>query len=178
MQPYPTTALLLAALLGLAQCKKKDPDPASGLPAATQDGRNTFGCLVDGQAWTPNGNNGVSNFRLTYDRSTTGGNLLVRAYRYVNSKYQYILIGGSLTGPGVYRINERGSWGIGYSDETKPSACDEYRYTNSGYISTGTLTLTRLDLQAGIIAGTFEAKMVQTGCDTLRITQGRFDYKL
>lgn len=67
---------------------------------------------------------------------------------------------------------------MSYTDESRASSCQEYRYTNVGYKSTGTLTVTRLDLNAGIIAGTFDMKVVQTGCDTLRITQGRFDYKL
>lgn len=95
--PHP---LLYAALLLLTQCSKckNDPtpaDPASQLPPATQTGRNTFGCLVDGQAWTPNGNNGTSNFRLTYDPATAGGDLIIRTYRYdANSKRQYLLITG------------------------------------------------------------------------------------
>ena len=52
MKPY---LPLLAALLGLSQCTKDDPE--AGLPSATQTGANTFGCLVNGQVWTPKGNN-------------------------------------------------------------------------------------------------------------------------
>ncbi|GAA3938419.1 hypothetical protein GCM10022406_23220 [Hymenobacter algoricola] len=63
------------AVLGLSQCKKKVPTPEDQLPAATQEGRHIFGCLVDGQVWIPNGNNGTSNFRLTYDPGTAGGSL-------------------------------------------------------------------------------------------------------
>ena len=56
------TPLLLAALLGLSQCKKHDPE--SALPPATQTGASTFGCLVNGQAWTPKGNNSYSNAQV------------------------------------------------------------------------------------------------------------------
>jgi len=42
----------------------------------------------------------------------------------------------------------------------------------------GQLTLTRLDEQAGIIAGTFEFTIAKPGCDTIRVTDGRFDKKL
>lgn len=46
------------------------------------------------------------------------------------------------------------------------------------YITSGTLTITRLDQQAGIIAGTFSFTLAQPGCDTIKVTQGRFDKKL
>ncbi len=67
--------LLLAALLGLSQCKKKDPDPVDQLPPATQTGANTFGCLVNGQAWTPNGNDSTSNYTVYYDPNYRDGTL-------------------------------------------------------------------------------------------------------
>ena len=44
--------------------------------------------------------------------------------------------------------------------------------------SRGTLTITHLDLATGIIAGTFDFKLAKLGCDTLRVTQGRFDGKM
>jgi hypothetical protein len=42
----------------------------------------------------------------------------------------------------------------------------------------GQLVITRLDMSAGIIAGTFSFTLAQTGCDTIKVTQGRFDKKL
>ena len=82
-----TKLLLYPALLLLTQCSKckNDPqpnDPASQLPPATQTGANTFGCLVNGQPYTPKGNTGASNFGVTYDPSFRGGarvNALKRA---------------------------------------------------------------------------------------------------
>ncbi len=55
----PPTPLLLAALLGLSQCKHKNPDPTpqpppdplAALPPETQTGAGTFGCLVNGKAY-------------------------------------------------------------------------------------------------------------------------------
>ena len=35
-----------------------------------------------------------------------------------------------------------------------------------------------LDLSAGIISGTFAFTLAQPGCDTIKVTQGRFDKKL
>jgi hypothetical protein len=41
----------------------------------------------------------------------------------------------------------------------------------------GQLTITRLDLQNQIIAGTFSFTLTKKDCDTVRITDGRFDLK-
>ncbi|MFD2786908.1 hypothetical protein [Hymenobacter rubripertinctus] len=83
--------LLLAALLGLSQCKKKDPDPLSQLPPATQTGANTFGCLIDGKAWTPKGRVGLGdNLYFEYDPTFNGGTLGVQVYRVGDGRKQYI----------------------------------------------------------------------------------------
>jgi hypothetical protein len=42
----------------------------------------------------------------------------------------------------------------------------------------GTLTITRLDLKAGIISGTFDFTLYRPGCDSIRVTAGRFDKRL
>ena len=44
--------LLLALLLLLIGCSS-DSNPEDGLPAATQTGANTFGCLIDGKLYKP-----------------------------------------------------------------------------------------------------------------------------
>ncbi|QKG53326.1 hypothetical protein [Hymenobacter sp. BRD67] len=59
---------LLTALLGLTQCQKSDPSlakPEDQLPPATQTGAGTFGCLFNGQPWTPQGYDGYPNFITT-----------------------------------------------------------------------------------------------------------------
>lgn len=42
----------------------------------------------------------------------------------------------------------------------------------------GILAITRFDRSQGIVSGTFAFKLYKQGCDTLKITQGRFDYTL
>jgi len=39
------------------------------------------------------------------------------------------------------------------------------------------LEITKFDTRARIISGTFNFKLLQAGCDTLKSTQGRFDAK-
>ncbi|UOQ73224.1 hypothetical protein [Hymenobacter cellulosilyticus] len=60
------SAPLLLAILPLLQCKSDVTGPESQLPPATQNGANTFGCLVNGRPWTPRGNTGTSNYAVLY----------------------------------------------------------------------------------------------------------------
>lgn len=177
---------LLALALLLVQCHKSDPDPAKPedqLPAATQTGANTFGCLVNGQPYTPSGNNGTSNYAVIYDPTFQGGNLQVETYRYLvdgtGTKYkQSILLGGSsISKVGNYTLLPNGVQKVFFMDYSRSNPCKEYASDNGIYTS-GTLTITRLDQQAGIIAGTFSFTLAQPGCDTIKVTQGRFDKKL
>lgn len=174
------TILPLALLLS---CQKSTPAPVDQLPPATQTGANTFGCLVNGQPWTPSGNNGTPNLRADYDPTYAGGSLQVKAYRYTgagNNVLQGLTFGATnVTQPGIYSFPLTGPNGISYSDFGAP-APQSYFSTSSGTLTyqKGTLTLTRFDLARGIMAGTFTFTLAQPGCDTLKITQGRFDVRL
>ncbi len=169
------TPLLLAALLGLSQCKKNDP--VSALPPETQTGVNTFGCLVNGQPWTPQGNDGTSNYNVSYDPTYYGGSLSVNVYRLNNGFAQYIIFGcDSISGIGSYSLNHP-SRSAFFTDTQSPIACQNYD-GNLGQHRRGHLIITRLDLKAGIVSGTFAFTLYKPGCDSVRITQGRFDRKL
>ena len=169
--------LLVLPLLIVIGCHKNDPSPTEQLPAATQTGANTIGCLVNGQPWVPAGNNGSSNYTVSYDRGL-GATFDLRAYRYQQNpdNFQNIIIETSrLYGPKTYSIKDSLNTRVVINDRL--TGC----YLSSlepGTYRKGTLTVTRLDLQAGIIAGTFDFTLVKPGCDTVRITQGRFDKKL
>ena len=181
MKPFPLLFVPLALLL--AQCKKADQAPADQLPPATQTGAGTFGCLVNGQPWTPNGFVGLStNYAVTYDPGYLGGALQVKTYRYTGANddvYQAMTFGAAgVTGPGAHAFPLAGPNGIYYADYGQLAPCRYFGSLPVPLYQTGTLTLTRFDLTQGIVAGTFSFTMVQAGCDTLKITQGRFDKKL
>ncbi len=169
--------LALATLLGLSQCKKHDPDPLEQLPPATQTGANTFGCLVNGKPWTPQGYNGSSNYSVYYDPSYRKGTLNISTYRYANndanSKQLITIYSDSLRSTGVYPLTRDKHQEAFFQD--RASRCE---FSGGAYYRQGALTITRLDLQAGIISGTFAFTLYQPGCDTIRITQGRFDKQL
>ena len=177
-----TKLLLYSALLLLTQCSKckNDPqpnDPADQLPPATQTGANTLGCLVNSQPWTPQGNAGTSNYSLYYDRSYRGGNFGVNTYRLSGGFAQYIIFGGdSIAAIGAYSLSHAPRT-VFFLDNRKPTACQDYS-GQAGQYSRGTLVITRLDLQAGIVSGTFAFTLYKPGCDSIRVTQGRFDKKL
>lgn len=175
---YSLLALPLALLLGCKKTSSGPTKPEDQLPPATQTGQHTFGCLLNGQPWTPGGNVGPLNYRLIYDPGYAGGDLEIRAYHYVDAlkDTQYFLItGASINKTGTYSLDGKMA-GVYYKSGVKGS-CYEYD-TAPGTITSGQLTISRLDLTQGIVSGTFNFKLFQPGCDTIKVTQGRFDYKL
>ncbi|HEX8428398.1 hypothetical protein [Hymenobacter sp.] len=178
--------LLYASFLLLTQCSKckdNDPTPEAQLPPATQTGAGTFGCLLNGEPWTPKGNDGRENFRITYDPGYAGGSLSIRAYRYPapsnTGPHQYINLGGDrISQTGSYPLVLVGDRKVFYTDTGKTFPCDYYGEVPDVSYRRGTLTITRLDLQAGVISGTFSFTLYKPGCDSIKVTQGRFDKRL
>ncbi|MDJ0365658.1 DUF6252 family protein [Hymenobacter sp. H14-R3] len=175
MKHFLTLVLPLALLLG---CKKSDPDPVSQLPPATQTGANTFGCLVNGQPWLPGGNDGTSNYSIYYDPNYRKGTLNIGTYRYYpvgsTSRQDIIIFSDSLKSTGTYSLSiPNHQEGLFYGSKGE---CEFHQ--NEVHYRRGTLTITRLDKQAGIISGTFAFTLYKPGCDSVRVTQGRFDKKL
>ncbi|MBF9223295.1 hypothetical protein [Hymenobacter ruricola] len=174
---------LYLCLLTLTQCStcKNDPvpqDPAAQLPPATQTGAGTFGCLVNGQVYTPSENTGTSNFNATYDPTFQGGTLDLRAYNCsgdcASTKRTIILGGVGINKAGTYSLVSMGQQSASFFDRGRAFPCSEYDGSRGAYVN-GVLIISRLS--GGIISGTFNFKTAQPGCDTLRITQGRFDAK-
>ncbi|MCC3156241.1 hypothetical protein LJ737_03280 [Hymenobacter sp. 15J16-1T3B] len=180
---------LYAPLLLLTQCSKcKDgpqpKNPEDALPPATQEGKNTLGCLINGQPWTPKGHRGsVPNFYVWYDPSYAGGAIDIRTYRYPksgDSRSQYIAFGGGgVAQAGTYLIGDNGLQAY-ISDEFKAQGCQDVQSDDpwSTVYCRGQLLITRLDVAAGVVSGTFGFVLAKPGCDTIKVTQGRFDRKL
>ncbi|MDJ0365660.1 DUF6252 family protein [Hymenobacter sp. H14-R3] len=174
-----STVFLLAALLGLSQCQKSAPDPVSQLPPATQTGANTFGCLVNGQPWTPQGYNGTSNYSISYDSGLNGGVFDLQTYRYPDaSKYFQNIYIDILSDFQVGTYSFRSPKRVGVVFQDRKTNCYWSNTDSTTTYRRGTLTIMRLDKQAGIISGTFAFTLFKPGCDSVRVTQGRFDKKL
>ncbi len=181
--------ILRASVLALAAtaCKKNN-DPESSLPPATQEGRNTGGCLVNGQPFVASryggdllstspteplygGYLGDSVFRMSLRRENNGVKESISFSFKWNRTGTYRLDGhASPPGPGYPNgvLNE--------ASFSARSGLVVDRYTTDAR-HTGHATLTRADVQRGISAGTFEFVAVNTrdSTKTLTITNGRFD---
>ncbi len=171
---------LYAALLLLTQCggcRKQDPaptppaNPVDLLPPATQTGMRTFGCLVNGQAWTPAGNpfGGALfstqyynwNLNIVASRSTTVSGVGVS---------QAIRISiDSIRSPGRIML---GDTSRDFAEVVDLLNNCTY-YTNS--LHPGVIDITRLDLVNRIVAGRFSFTLETPGCGKVVVTEGRFD---
>jgi hypothetical protein len=177
-------ALIICYTLLSNSCKKDKNtndiyDNIPGLPPATQIGANTFGCLVNGVPWVPQGFGGTTNLSIDYDPGFNYGIFNISAERIV-SQSNFSSIGISIRdslnymkAPLQLNLSNNSLYGVFYSDEN----CF-ITYFDTTVIRKGTLILTTYDKTKGVIAGKFDAILFKVGCtDTIRITKGRFDFK-
>jgi hypothetical protein len=179
---------LLASLLLGASCRKTKPDDIpktelEKLPPITQTGANTFGCLVDGVAWLPNGSKpqtGGPNIQVYVDPTFQGGRFSVSGNKYKEPN-QFISIGSAkCTSLGLFNLDSSYN-GLQFYRNVNGSSYVNYSSSDSGIYKKGFISITRYDLSTGIFSGTFEGKLFKPNGsygDTIRITNGRFDVKL
>jgi hypothetical protein len=193
--------LLLPIITGL-KCKKEPllepPEPT--LPPITTEGKNTFGCLVDGRLYLPKKG---STFKSPYVKeyyyserisSQFYGTLKIGAERWradnepsfqhlefvlfkrVYSAGEYILYTDSTVYNHDLGMNQKQSY-VRYimRDSELKIDFDSYGTINP---FAGKLNILRLDTINKIISGTFwfDAVDFKTG-DTVEIREGRFDYQ-
>ena len=166
--------ILLLWLPMLAACKKNE---LNALPPATQEGRNTFGCLVNGKAWVPKKGGlftdpPVEGAFYRVDRQL---NLWVQATNTDGSRLDFWVENPLVTGE--YSLQH--TTGI-YPTVYLPRSYGLYYQSGASYMTTsqyvGKVVITRTDTIRGIISGTFEftGHSAKTG-QTISITEGRFD---
>ncbi len=149
-------------LCSLSNCEK-DPDPTPQLPPKTQEGKNTFGCLVNGQVWLPKGGGLLIGLACDYSQGT----LLINANN--GNTDESIKINLLINDTGMIEINGEQNQNIYYRKGLN------YFYADS--LSIGYLTITKLDTINKIIAGTFYFDAVKN-TTRYEIREGRFDLKL
>lgn len=178
------TLLLIAALFA---CKKDDDDqtPIEQLPAATQVGANTAGCLVNGQVFLPKGSSQFGpilscfyqqdvdgyHLGLSFSERTSGN--LIKTIQIATNPMQ-------LNENEVYELTSRTDNGSNYN-----SNFGEYYILtfdgNMNYLTTetyiGELKITKLDTQQRIISGTFWYDAINPNGDIVEVREGRFDMR-
>lgn len=164
----------------LFSCDKRLPEPS-------QEGANSFACKVNGKSWITDAGDGFKGEKYS----------LLFSSLFKPAK-NFVLIG--------YRSNEKGSSSIMLALWDVRTACTQYfsyetmpypsamRYQNhAGYIQnkpseadyytnsriTGSITFTRVDTLARVLAGNFEftAENTDGSGKKVKVTDGRFDVK-
>jgi hypothetical protein len=170
--------LFLFLVLSLTSCEKIFPAPKfktptvdlTQLPAETQEGKNTIGCLLNGQVWR---NQGGGWFYYDYGASYFKKNFTVYGIKKTEQNNQEISIQlyNSFKGLGIYDLKNDSTNIIVFDDIN--SSC---RYNDDTY-TIGKLEITKFDTINYIISGRFNFTLIKPGCDTIRATDGRFDIK-
>jgi hypothetical protein len=161
--------ILFHAMFSLQQCKE-DPSPLTELeklPPATQSGKYTFGCLVDGKAWVPEGYTGaVADYQLGALSIFTGLD---------NDDFSSLI---------QLHVDEVNLQETTYELKEPTLNSDHARYYDyvasceffTSNTNPGQITITHLDKINYIISGTFEFEAYSADCArTVKITNGRFD---
>ncbi len=167
--------VICLAFLSLSCHKEK-------LPGPTEEGKNTFGCKINGKNWVPNGGGGFSGlppvdggYQGTNDFDTTRNNVFIRAYDKSSSINIYLQ---SVSRPGTYNLKFNT---LDYANVLNPKNYGYYGTNGDGFIttsqSTGTVSISRADTVNKIVSGTFEFTAVNNAGKTIKITDGRFDIK-
>ena len=140
------------------------------LPPATQSGKNTFGCLVNGKVW-------VTETFINASAFYQEGVLMISAALETNSKDQGISIyiyDTDLT-ESNYTLDEEVDQFSSFANFGDDILKCGFK-TNSS--NNGEIKITHLDQINFIISGTFEFDAYSADCDkVVKITKGRFDLK-
>jgi hypothetical protein len=165
---------LLLLLVAGPQCKKSSPPPNILLPA-TQEGKNTFGCKVNGEVWIPYyhcgfGTSGCDELGFHVYSSDSVNKLplqfsLVTERSISDNNYSAFFIN-------TYRANITQTGNI-YDSVSIWCVIGHDYYTQSFYA--GSMNLTKLDTVNNIMSGTFSFTQYNTPNDSVVVTDGRFD---
>jgi hypothetical protein len=175
--------LALSSFIWMIGCGKDDePAQQAELPQATQQGSNTLGFVVKGANWLPAykcsfGGSSCGEVDMNYAITTypeTIFTLFANRRLEKNSSLSItIKPGATITSTG----NKTDSIRVVYTSEDWQGSTNRGRYV--GPLAGSTFTITKLDAQGQIIAGTFELQMADSVDNTsrLKLESGRFDFK-
>ena len=158
---------------------QKDVDE---LPENTQTGANTFGARINGEFWMPRGFGIVPTAPILEANFAGGNSIRINARNFGSSptETEMEIILFNITGPGTYLLNQNTSKYPGYSSSyayyVERRFTPKYEYITSAN-HTGKVEVTRYDMAAKVISGTFEftAKELSDAKSPLTVTEGRFD---
>ena len=175
--------VMLVMFASCSACKKTGVD---ALPPETQEGKNTFGCLVDGKAWIPNGGSGWA-----ASRPISGGyrSALPPVYSNATNVWLNTYKDNETISFYVRNVNMIGTYPLNFDTQPKPASLYPQNYggmdirlnsfDEENYITTrvytGSVEITRADSVNRIVSGRFSFTGVSSTGKTIKVTDGRFD---
>ncbi|RYE18440.1 MAG: hypothetical protein EOP51_21970 [Sphingobacteriales bacterium] len=173
--PFPLQGLLLLLPLLFFACKK-DNDNEPGLPPATQEGRNTFGCKVNGQVWVNGGDDWKANYKWADYIDSSGVFYLGGSSSKNNQHSEVGLVIKHLPFSGI--INSQHQCNGWYRRAIYQNNVSNIQKYVTDSLFPGTVTITKFDTINLIVSGTFQFKAkLEDGTETVDITDGRFDLR-
>lgn len=176
--------VLTTLILTTSSCKKNGSNAT--LPAITQTGANTFGCLINGNVFVPAGNNySGPNLHATYqfeyvspDSTRPTGFVFALSGTDKSNTCNITSIGiefdSVFLGVGQYILKAPkigGGFGYYLNNSCNGPSID----STTSDLLTGQLNITRFDMTNQIVSGTFSFDVKDNNGNIMHITQGRFD---
>lgn len=166
------TFILLSYLLvfSFVGCRKQKTDLTdNGLPPATQKGANIFACRLNGKPFIAYSDKDHLGATVHSDSLLIGGAIKGNYYESI-----FIRIKNPTIRPAIYSLSDTSNQINILTDST----CKGIIYTlldNHGI--GGAIQITRFDTTQNIVSGKFTGLIPIPDCDTLHITDGRFDIR-
>lgn len=180
MKTFVKNILPVLLLILFSSCNKQEPEPEGPeLPPLTHEGKNTFGCKINGEVWVAEVEPSIWNSDVqSYYNSQDSGRFSVQGNFEVESNVieDVRLRAYNVFSTGSFELhapegNQKRGFDPGY-----PEDCTFYH----DYNNPGSLEITYFNTNSQIISGKFEMDLVNLDCsqDTvMHITEGRFDVR-
>lgn len=169
--------LILGLTLNTSYDKDDDQSPIDQLPPATQTGAQTFGCLINGEAFVP---------------PLFGTNSPDAFYQFVRGAYTFDISGSITKNSKLFTIGIAGIDVEPLEEKTyiliereSGNHFGQYLIIDGGLLfngatsieNSGKLFIDHLDEEKGIISGRFEFTLFDNHDNEIKITDGRFDMR-
>ena len=172
--------ILILGLVLNTSCNNDDEQPQNPLdqlPPATQTGKQTFGCLINGKVFLPDnfGSGRPNAFYQFVDGAYTLG---ISANSGKDNNFETIIIGGidieALKKINYELLNKESTNFYGLYDINTGGPNSPETLTTKNEIP-GIFKITNFDPENFIISGTFEFTVFDNEGNEIKITDGRFD---
>jgi hypothetical protein len=172
LKPLLAIAFSLVLLTSCQKAKTKLTD----LPPATQEGKNTFGCVIDGKAF-------IAQYNL-FTKSAVDSQYGYIDYNVSTTDHYFRVFGSDTKDKGLYmriyanKLDIKGGGIYPIQNKQDSGAYAEYEPSIIYTSTTGELKITRFDLANSIASGTFWFDAENDKGEKVEVRDGRFDARI